>query len=384
MHCQKDKFNVESHVHYINGAYMSPQLRAVTEAGVQAAALKSRPYSTSPPDFFTVKEQVRGLFAQLVNAPTPQHIALVPSASYGMGIVARNLKASAGQTIVITEAQFPSNVYPWMRLAKEKGLEIITVPMPLGSAQRGQIWNERILEAIDHRTALVSIGHIHWANGTLFDLAAIGQKVHQSGGILAIDGTQSVGALPIDVQAMGIDALVCAGYKWLLGPYGYGYAYFSPSFWDGIPLEENWINRENSEDFAGLTQYREGYQPGALRFDAGESSNFILAPMCAVALQQLLDWQPARIQAYCQTLLQPYLESWQAKGYEMAPPSQRAAHLFGIQLPPQASEQTLQTALKANNILLSVRGGFIRVSPNVYNDSADIEALNAVLTEIIK
>ena len=106
--------------------------------------------------------------------------------------------------------------------------------------------------------------------------------------------------------------------------------------------------------------------------------------MCAVALQQLLDWQPARIQAYCQTLLQPYLESWQAKGYEMAPPSQRAAHLFGIQLPPKASEQTLQTALKANNILLSVRGGFIRISPNVYNDSADIEALNAVLTEIIK
>lgn len=379
MLCQKDKFDLEPHLHYINGAYMSPQLKSVEAAGLAAVSRKNRPYFVTPEDFFSGKKRLRALFAQLVHAPSAEHVAFIPSVSYGIGIVARNVSIKPGQTIVLTEAQFPSNVYSWLRLAEEQGAEIITVPMPETRENRGQIWNERILDAIDSSTAVVAMGHIHWATGTLFDLKAISDKVHAAGGVLVIDGTQSVGALPHDVQALGVDALICGGYKWLMGPYGFGYAYLNERFWNGVPLEENWINRENSDNFADLTNYRATYQPGALRFDVGESSNFIMVAMCTAALEQLLEWGQDRIQAYCHDLTRDAVAQWQSRGYWADDARYRAQHLFGIQLPDGADPLLLQQRLKANNILVSVRGGFVRISPNVYNDPADIAALSAVL-----
>ncbi len=379
MDCQKHLFSLEPHIHYLNGAYMSPLMQSVEAAGVHSVSLKSRPYQISPSDFFTDKEKLRGLFAELVHAPSADHVAFIPAVSYGIAVVAQNVKVQKGQKIVVADAQFPSNVYAWRRLAKEKGIEVVSVDMPASKLDRGKTWNEHILAAIDAQTAIVAIGHIHWANGTIFDLAAISKKVHSYGGLLIVDGTQSVGALPIDVQEMGIDALVCGGYKWLMGGYSLGYAYYSDYFWNGTPLEENWINRENSQDFAGLTQYRDGYQPGARRFDVGEHSNFILVPMGIVALEQLIAWQPMHIQQYCKDLVKDAVMIWKSKGYWVEDEAFRAAHLFGIQVPEGADAVQLQKALKDNNISVSVRGDFIRVSPNVYNDAADIAALTRVL-----
>ena len=378
--CQKHLFSLDPGLHYLNGAYMSPQLRSVEAAGLHSLRAKNNPAKVVPLDFFTQANELRGLFARLVHAATPESVALVPAASYGMAIVAKNLPCQKGQKIVIAEGQFPSNVYPWMALAKEKGLEIQIVPMPIEPENRGRRWNERILAAIDDSTALVSIGHIHWANGTLFDLESISQRVHHHGGLIAVDGTQSVGALPMDVERFGLDALVCAGYKWLMGPYSLGYAYFGAAFANGQPLEENWINRRNSEDFSRLVDYQPDYQPGMLRYDVGERSKFVLMPMAIAALQQLLAWGPANIQDYCRRLLTDVLPQWEAAGFLVENADQRAAHLFGIQLPAGLAAATLQERLRDHNISVSVRGEFVRIAPNVYNDAADLAALTHVLT----
>ena len=134
--------------------------------------------------------------------------------------------------------------------------------------------------------------HIHWADGTLFNLMAIREKTREHDALLIIDGTQSVGALPFSVAKIQPDALICAGYKWLLGPYALGVAWYSDYFNDGEPLEHNWLNRLQSEDFTRLTQYQEKFQDKADRYSVGESSNFILVPMLIRALEQLLQWQP--------------------------------------------------------------------------------------------
>ena len=115
---------------------------------------------------------------------------------------------------------------------------------------------------------------MHWTDGTRFDLAAIGARAREVGAALVVDGTQSVGALPFDVQQLRPDALVCATYKWLMGPYSLGFAYLGPRFDDGEPLEETWIGRRGSENFKELVDYQDDYQPGALRYDVGERSNF--------------------------------------------------------------------------------------------------------------
>lgn len=378
--CQKHLFQLDPGVHYLNGAYMSPLLRSVEDAGIKAMSLKRSPNRIVARDFFTGTEQLRGLFAQLVNAPSAEEVALIPAASYGIAILAKNLKAKKGQKIIIADAQFPSNVYSWRSLAAEQQLDLQTVAMPIEPQDRGKRWNERLLAAIDERTALVAIGHIHWANGTIFDLEKISKKVHDNGGLLVVDGTQSVGAMPMDVQQFGLDALVCAGYKWLMGPYSLGYAWFGPAFINGQPLEENWANRLGSEDFARLVDYQDQYSPGARRFDVGERRNFNLLPMGAAALEQLLAWGPANIQAYCETLTAGAVQSWKALGFRTEDPEWRAAHLFGIQLPPHIEAGTLQQKLTEKNIFASVRGDFVRISPNVYNEAEDMGALTGVLS----
>jgi selenocysteine lyase/cysteine desulfurase len=380
--CQKHLFSLEPDVHYINCAYMSPLMHAVEEAGYAGVRKKVRPYRMTDKDFFTDPEILRGLFAQLVRAEHPQRIAIIPSASYGIATVAKNLTVKRGQNIIVAEAQFPSNIYSWRTLAQDKGLTIKTIAYPKIEKNRGKAWNEAIIEAIDDKTALVALGHIHWANGTIFNLKKISEKAHAVGALLVIDGTQSVGAMPIDVQDMGIDALVCAGYKWMMGPYSIGFAYFNEKFDNGKPLEENWITRKNSENFAALIDYQDDYQPLAVRYDMGERSNFILVPMAIAALRQLLAWGADNIQNYCHQLTRDSIPQWRNKGFWIEEETQRSQHLFGIQLPKHISVEKLQAALKERHISVSVRGDFVRISPNVYNDAGDIDALTEVLIKM--
>ncbi len=372
--CQKSHFSLPDDEHYMNCAYMSPLSVAVESAGITGIARKRVPSRLSQSDFFSESMRARTLFAQLVNAPDPSRIAIIPAASYGLAIAARNLPAEAGQNIVVTHEQFPANVYPWRRL-EARGVEVRTVRPPDAAEGRGREWNARLLDAIDERTAVVALGHVHWTDGTKFDLEAIGRRAREVGAALVVDGTQSVGALPFDVQAIQPDALVCATYKWLTGPYSMGFAYLGPRFDDGEPLEETWIGRAGSEHFKDLVNYRDDYQPGAIRYDVGERTNFALMPMAIAGLEQLLDWQPARIQEYVAALTAPLFDRVRAAGYTVEDAAFRGAHLFGLRAAPGVDITAVNDRLRAHKVHVSLRGSAIRVSPHVYNDARDIDAL---------
>jgi len=216
--CQNSRFALPDDEHYLNCAYMAPISAAVEAAGVAGVARKRVPSRLTPADFFTEAKRARELFAQLVNAPDPARIAVIPAASYGLAIAARNLPVGPGQNIVVTHEQFPANVHAWRKVtATAPGVELRTVRPPDGAAGRAREWNTRLLEAIDARTAVVALGHVHWTDGTKFDLDAIGARAREVGAALVIDGTQSVGALPFDVAAVQPDALVRATYKWRMG-----------------------------------------------------------------------------------------------------------------------------------------------------------------------
>lgn len=378
--CQKSSFSLPGDEHYLNCAYMSPISVAVETAGMTGLARKRVPSRIATSDFFTESDRARALFARLVNAPDPTRIAIIPAASYGLAIAARNLPANAGQNIVVTHEQFPANVHAWRRLARDRGVEIRVVAPPDTVEGRGRGWNTRLLEAIDTSTAIVALGHVHWTDGTKFDLEAIGARARAVGAALVVDGTQSVGALPFDVQAIQPDALICATYKWLMGPYSMGFAYLGPRFDAGEPLEETWIGRAGSENFKELVNYRDDYQPGAVRYDVGERTNFALMPMAIAALEQVLDWQPARIQEYCASLTTDLFDRVRALGYTVEAPEYRGAHLFGLRAPAGTDITAVGERLRARKVLVSLRGSALRVSPHVYNDRRDIDALLAALS----
>jgi len=372
--CQRDAFSLPADVHYLNCAYMSPLPQVVEEAGVKGMLRKRNPALLQPDDFFQESEEVRSLFAGLINAPEPSSIAILPSVSYGIGVAAQNTPVESGQNIVLLHEQFPGNVYGWRRLAWENGAEIRMV-RPRDGEDRGRIWNERILEAIDPATGVVALAPVHWTDGTVFDLAAIGAKAREVGAALVVDGTQSIGALPFDVQALKPDALIVASYKWLLGPYSIGVGYFGSRYLDGLPLEETWIAREGSEDFKGLVDYRDGYQPGAVRFDVGERSNFILVPMLVAALRLLHEWRPERIQAYVRGLTRELLDEVRELGYTVEDDPYRTGHLFGIRMPEGLELDQVKGALDAENVSVSLRGSALRVAPHLFNDGEDMAAL---------
>lgn len=379
--CQRSLFALPQGSHYLNCAYMSPLSKRVVEVGRRAVERKAVPFTILSGDFFSHTERLRSLFAQLVNAEDATRVAIVPSVSYGLAQAARNTPVHRGQKIVTVSQQFPSNVYVWQRIARQSGARVDVVFPPIKNSGRAAAWNEALLEAIDSETAVVALGHVHWADGTLFDLKAVRARTRDVGAALIVDGTQSVGAMPFNVKEISPDVLVCAGYKWLLGPYALSLAYFGPRYDEGEPLEETWMGRLGSEDFSGLVLYEERYRRGAARYDMGQASNFILVPMLITALEQLLEWGAANIERYGRALALPLLDKLRERGFWVAEDEWRGGHLFGIRLEPHVDLATLRQRLQERQVYVSVRGDAVRVSVHVYNDAGDIDALGQVLLD---
>ena len=377
--CKRSKFSLPDNITYLNCAYMSPLLKSVEKAGIRGLRLKRNPARITADDFFIQSTALRNAYAELLGT-SDQRMAIIPSASYGIATAASNVLLEKGQNIVVAAEQFPSNYYVWSRLCAERSATLNAVSAPETLRDRGKIWNERILEAINPKTKLVAIAHTHWADGTRFELEEIRKRTHDVGALLIIDGTQSVGAMPFDFEAIKPDALICAGYKWLLGPYSIGLAYYGEYFGEGKPLEENWITRLGSEDFASLVNYNAAYQPGALRFDMGERSNFILVPMLLRALGQISRWGIKNIQDYCLAISQEPITKLVEKGCWIEDAQYRGGHIFGIRLPKGMDVEKVKLSLQKNKVYVSFRGNAIRVSPYVYNDEADLRKLVRILT----
>jgi selenocysteine lyase/cysteine desulfurase len=378
INCQNDKFALPEHEHYLNCATMAPLLKSSELAGIQAIKVKSTPSKIKQDTFFESNQPLKNICAKLINA-SADRVALIPAVSYGMAIVAKNLATKKGlkhgQHILLVQDEFPSDVYAWDEICATKGLRIRTIAPPDNMDERGKVWNQRLISAINIETCLVVISPVHWADGTLFNLKDIAQACKLNDALFVIDGTQSVGALPLDIQEIKPDALVCAGYKWLLGPYSCGFAYFGPYFDDGSPLEQNWINRVGSNDFKNLINYQSNYRSGAWRYNVGEQSNFILNPMLADSVENLLNWGIENIQEYCKNLVKEPINKIRKMGYWIENEQYRSNHLFGIRLPENGDINLIQNRLTERKIQVSFRGNAIRVSPHVYNDVNDLEVL---------
>lgn len=378
----KSLFSFPDQVHYLNCATMSPLLRSVEAAGIEGIRRKSQPHTITAADFFSTIETVKSAFARLIGCSDAQRIAVMGSVSYGMATVAKNILKKGmirpGHEIVMPGEEFPSVVYAWDELV-EAGAKLRFVPAPESLRDRGQQWNEALLNAIGEHTLMVSLSPTHWSDGTLFDLKAIGQKCREYGALLVIDGTQHIGAAPFEINEIQADAVVAATYKWLLGPYSGALAWLGPWLDDGVPLEQNWAMRLSSDDFKNLIEYQPEYRPGAYRYNIGEMSNFILLPMITAALDQILAWTPSRIQAHARQLVTPFAADIATAGYWTEAPEWRSHHLFGIRPPAHVRMEDIQQALLQHHIYVSYRGSAIRVSVHLWNTPEELQLLAGVL-----
>jgi selenocysteine lyase/cysteine desulfurase len=184
--------------------------------------------------------------------------------------------------------------------------------------------------------------------------------------------------MPFDVGAVQPDFLVCSAYKWLLCPYTLAFLYAAPHRQNGHPIEEHGANRAGAEHAEGRTAYTVEFQAGARRYDMGERSNFINLPMAVAALTQIRDWGVANIAQTLAQIVDAAAETGASLGLHAPPGPHRAPHMLGLR-PADGFAPALARTLAAEGIHVSVRGGALRLSPHLYNMTADAERLFAAL-----
>ena len=343
----KNLFEIDDEIIYLNCSSMSPLLKSVKQAGILGLEKRTKPWNLTDRDWFDEAEVLRSLASKIFQT-SENNIAIVPSASYALATAAKNLSVKAGKSIVLIEDQFPSNYYVWENLSQQFGLKIITV-----KKQNDKLLTDSILEAVNSDTGIVAIPNCHWIDGLLIDLEKISEAVKEVNAFLVLDLSQSLGALPVNIDRINPDFAVAVGYKWLLGPYSLGYMYVSPKWHnEGEPLEYNWSTRKGSDNFASIKNYTSEYREGARKFDMGEFSQFNTLPMAIAALEQILEWGIENIQSNIKVLTNIIRENTvKVKTYQ-PPITPRAGHIVSIPI-SDMNVQSLKEKMNKERIMVS-------------------------------
>ncbi|MCC7144912.1 MAG: aminotransferase class V-fold PLP-dependent enzyme [Phycisphaeraceae bacterium] len=370
----EDEFPILREWAFFNHAGVGPisarAARAMAEYARQAAA---QAYVGS--GWYARLKPLRQALARLIGAGGPEEIAFTPNTSTGLALVARGLPWRKGDQVVTTAVEFPANRYPWEDL-KRQGVELVEVRQ----GDDGRIDGEDVLEAITDRTRVVALSHVQFSTGFRMNLRPISDMAHRAGGYLCVDAIQSLGALPVDVQAMGIDFLSADGHKWLLGPEGAGFFYCRQDLLEVLhPAVVGWRNVVHAQDY---DHYRFELRPDAERFEPGTLNIPGLLGLAA-SVDLLLELGIAQVWAKLESLTDRLGTGLAAKGYTVFSPRAKAAEKSGIVSfsPPAGSPPlpAIVAALENEKIVVVTRAGRLRASPHFYNTFAQIDRLLSAL-----
>ena len=317
------------------------------------------------------------LIGELIGAEESE-ICYTPNTSYGINVAANGLPFAPGKNIVLWDLEFPGNIYPWLK-QRLRGADVHWLHGP-------RIDPSELRASVDGQSVAVAVSHVNWVNGFRPDLKEVSEIVHEKGGVLFVDATQSAGAIQIDVKKMGIDILACAFYKWLLGPSGAGFLYVREDLIDSLePSFIGWNAVKNTGPPAYLFNSKEIVpQDHAKRYLPGSISPIPFLG-AGKSLKMLLDIGIDRIEKQVLDVTDDLIAGLGELGFEVVSPHEREKRggivSFNV---PDASEVSLK--LLNRRIWVSARSqegmGGIRVSPHFYNTEAEILSFLRVLRNI--
>ena len=357
---------------YLNNASIGPlpeRTRLALDAFNQR---RTTPFRLPDRDLFGTLTESRRMIAQLISA-TPEEIALTVNTGFGLGVVARALPLRPGDVVLVSDREFPANVYPWLRL-REAGIDVELVP----TMSEGWPDEARLLERLeDPRVRVLAVSLVQFSNGYQVDLAALSAATRRTGAWLVVDAIQGVGQIPVDLRRTPVDVLACGGQKWLLSPWGSGFVYVRRErIAELSPPVTGWMAFEGTDDFTRLTIYNDTLRADARRFELITLPYQDFAGMNA-SLSLVLELGVERIQAHLRRLHEPLLAWAEQTGVRLASPL--GAHGSGILCfaPDDVGEAFRR--LKAARIICSLREGAIRLSPHGYNTVEEMQRVVAVL-----
>ena len=319
-------------------------------------------------------EQSRKSFARLINAGTDE-VAFVKNTSEGLSIVANGLDWKSGDNVVIPDIEFPANVYPWWNL-KRLGVETRMV-----HAVEGRVLFDDLVKQVDARTRLISISSVECNSGFRCDLNRIGAFCKEKDILFCVDAIQSLGILTIDVKRDHIDFLSADGHKWMLSVEGLGGFYISREVLEKVyPVTVGWGNMVNAADYMN---YEFVFRPDAQRFEEG-SPNTMSIHAFGAALDLLLETGIENIEQRVMALGDTILEQLQRRGlniYSSTRPEERSGNIAFVM---NQDISRLYEWMLENKVKLTVRDGFVRLSPHFYNSEEEILRFFDLLDKYLK
>src|SRR4026209_2716712 len=360
-------FPITQRAVYLNHAAVSPPPTTTIEAVAAQLRDVHENGSLNFLNWLEVKREARQLLAQLLNA-RPEQVAFMRNTSDALSTVANGLKWKSGDNIVTFRREFPSNIYPWLRLRGAFGVEVRAC-----EERDGRVDLEQLESMVDSNTRLIAISHVQFGSGFRADLERLGRRARQYDALLVVDTIQSLGVVPIDVEAELVDVAAGAGHKWLLTPEGIGYLYLSDRARERVePTLVGWTSVPNPEDYVGIEQ---PWNRGTLAWETGTGPAALFYGLKA-SLELLHEHGPERIANYLEELTDYLSERVQSK-YELVSsrtPGEKS-QIVCIRHPRRFSVTALYAHLKAKNIITAPRGDRLRIAPHLYNTPEEIDQL---------
>jgi len=366
-----DFFDFEG-LSYLNCAGQGPFPRQVVAAIDQAVALKTRPDRIRDDVYFRVPNEIRQELSVLFGGE-PSEYAVTNGASDGIFAVARGLDWQRGDEVLVAEGDFPANYFPWSNLA-DHGVNVHVL------SQEGQpVRSAQFLNALGRHTRVVCVSLVNYNTGYRIDLEKLGLACRDNGTLLVADVSQAAGAIAFRLGsapgALPVDVATSCGYKWLLSPYGTGFAWFRPEVLARLRVTDiYWQAVEGAENFNRLP--REGWKlaAGARRFDSSETASFLNCYAMRAALHFLRRVGIDYIERHATNLIDRLIEHL-PENLRVESPLERGERstVLAIAAPEPALTRRLYDGLRSSGIIVSLRENRIRISPNVYNSESDIE-----------
>ncbi len=371
-----DEFPQDPHICYLNHAAVAPWPKRAADAVTAFARENIHQGARDYPRWVQLEHKLRGQFQTLLNAPSKLDIALVKNTSEALSFVAMGLDWTAGDEVLLSDQEFPSNRIPWEAL-ENQGVCVRQVSLDTEDPEAA------LIAAMGPATRLLSISSVQYASGLRMDLQRLGRACRERDVLFCVDAIQSIGALPLDVQAIDCDFAMADGHKWLLGPEGLGVFYCRKEVRDRLKLTQyGWHMVEALGDYD-----REDWVPAssARRFEPG-SPNTLAQHALSASLELLLEVGAERIQQALQQRTAYLLQSIAAlPGARILSPTtpERRAGIVTFTF-AGIDNATLYKQLMDAGVICAARGGGIRWSPHFYTPQSVLDKALTILRDLLQ
>jgi selenocysteine lyase/cysteine desulfurase len=365
---------------WLNTAHQGALPLAAAAAAREAIDWKTAPFELTQERFDGVPQRLREALGRLVNVPAAD-IILGNSASRGLHLIANSLDWRAGDEVLVLDGDFPSDILPWRLPERDHDVKVV----PIRPRNR-VVAPDELEAAITPRTRLFCTTWVHSFSGCTIDLEALGAICRAHGVLFVVNGSQGLGARPLDLATAPVDAFTSVGFKWLCGPYGTGFVWLRPDLREALrPMQAYWLSMLTAEDLGKAippADLREGL--GARAFDLFGTANFFNFCPWTAAIEHVLELGPDAIGDHDQALVARFIEGLDPSLFEITSPREpgprRSTLVFFSHRDP-ARNRAVHEALAAAGVHVAFRAGSLRLSPHAYNTAADIDRALGVLAE---